>query len=353
MRGTSLCSLLLAAVSLLAAAPAGRRHEVQFRRNDYLSVPEPARLRAAGLAKAILRLFSDDEAGGGLYFRSGFFPVMRPVLDRWADSYAGGGVPLWGWLGARKFAWLADRTLLDGEWRDGGVRSIPKLDLFNPQAQELIVRLFGELARQRVDGILIQDDLTLLQSEGFTAWGLAGFRQACALDADPRLMLARGTAQHRAWQELKVAKVRETLGRIVASCKQANSAVEIGLNVHYEAPLTPGRARSWYAFDISAANASAVDRFYLMAYWRQIKAELKLDEGENRLYFRRMLEAALALWGPRLVVKVQVRDWQSGAPIHLDELLAYYGLIPAAVERVCFAAADPEDLDLISKVITR
>ena len=138
----------------------------------------------------------------------------------------------------------------------------------------------------------------------------------------------------------------DTLQRIVAACRAANAAIEIGLNVHYEAPLSPERARSWYAFDVRAAGASAVDLFYLMAYHRQMRDEMKLSEGDNRLYFRRMLEAALKLWGPRLVVKLQVRDWRTSEPIPLAELKTYYDLIPDGVERVCFAAADPEDIDL-------
>jgi hypothetical protein len=351
MPGTFLASLLLV-LSLPGAAPAaGRRHEVQFRRNDYAVVPAPARLQAAGLAKALLRVFSDDERLGGLYFTSGLFPVKRPVLDQWAATHAGSAVPLWAWMGARKFAWLADPALLDREWRDGAARLVPKLDLFNPQAQELIAELFGRLARQPVGGVLIQDDLTLLGREGFSSWGRASFVRASGLEAEPRRMLARGSAHAQAWEDLKSATVSSVLGRIVAACRAANPEIGVGLNVHYEAPLTPGRARSWYAFDAAAAGASGVDLFYLMAYQRQIKAEMRLGEGENRLYFRRMLEAALELWGERLVVKLQVRDWKTSEPLPLEELKVYYDLIPAAVRRVCFAAADPEDLELISRVI--
>jgi hypothetical protein len=89
-----------------------------------------------------------------------------------------------------------------------------------------------------------------------------------------------------------------------------------------------------------------------MAYHRQMQAEMKLGEGDNRLYFRRMLEAALRLWGARLVAKLQVRDWKSSEPIPFTELKTYYDLIPAGVEGVCFAAADPEDLELISRIIS-
>jgi hypothetical protein len=350
MRGISLLSLVLLFCFPAFSAPE-RRHEIQFRRNDYPVVAAPSRLQAAGLSKAILRVFSDDEKNGGLYFPSGLFPVVRPALDPWAQEYAGKQVPLWAWMGARKFAWLRDATLLDREWSAGGTRPIPKLDLFNPQAQELITTLFAELARQPVQGILIQDDLTLLRDEGFSSWGRASFTQHSGLAADPPPMLARGSAQHRAWEDLKSGRVAAVLGKIVAACRQAAPKVEIGLNVHYEAPLTPERARSWYAFDTTAVSASGVDLYYLMAYQRQMKAEMRLSEGDNRLYFRRMLEAALKRWGAKLVVKLQVRDWRTSEPLPLDELQTYYDLIPAGVERVCFAAADPEDINLISQII--
>jgi len=141
------------------------------------------------------------------------------------------------------------------------------------------------------------------------------------------------------------------LGEIVAACREANPALTIGLNVHYEAPLKPAQARSWYAFDAREAAAAGIDLFYLMAYHRQMKAEMKLSEGDNRIYFRLMLEAALRLWGPRLAVKLQVRDWQTSELIPLDELKTYYDLIPAGVGRVCFAAAGPDDIPLVAQII--
>jgi len=334
-----------------AEPAAGRRHEIQLRRNDYAAVAAPDRLQAGGFSKAILRVFSDDEKNGGLYFNNELFPVVRPALDQWTREFSKTTFPLWAWMGTRKFAWVNDTGLLDREWSAGTPRLIPKLDLFNPQALTIVLRLFSQLARQPIQGILIQDDLTLLGGEGFSNWGKASFGRASGLAVDPRRMQARGSAHNRAWEDIKVKRVGFALGEIVAACREASSAIEIGLNVHYEAPLRPAQARSWYAFDSQAANASGVDLFYLMAYHRQMKAEMKLNEGDNRIYFRLMLEAALKLWGPRLTVKMQIRDWQNSDLIPLEELKTYYELIPAGVGRVCFAAADPEDIDLISKVI--
>lgn len=112
-------------------------------------------------------------------------------------------------MGARKFAWLGD-VRLDREWDGGGFRVVPKLDLFHPGAVDLIASLFAALARQAVAGILIQDHLTL-RREGFSAWD-SRLHPRQRPDADPRRMLAPGTAQQRAWEAVKVACVGEAPG---------------------------------------------------------------------------------------------------------------------------------------------
>jgi biofilm PGA synthesis lipoprotein PgaB len=351
--GTWLCSV---ALCLLLAAPAratGRGHEVQLRGNHYPLPPSPASLRAAGLDRVIVRVFSDDEKDGGLYFSGSGLKTVRPFLEGWAALFANGRAGLWAWMGARYFLWFDDARLLDSEWRDGRKRLIPRLDLFNPDAEKLIIGLFSYLAAKPIGGILIQDDLTLRRNEGFSSWGKAFFALCSGMEADERRMARQGSAQNRAWEECKCRRVAQLLEKVVQACKTANPAIRVGMNVHYELPLQPLQARSWYAHDAEALAASGLDFFYLMAYHRQIRAELVLSEGENRSYFARMADAALARFGRRLVVKLQVRDWRNGEPIPYDELKAYYDLIPAGVGRVCFAAADPGDIPLIARILSK
>jgi hypothetical protein len=352
MPGIWFCSLCLALGVTLGAAPV-RTHEVQLRNNDYAGVPDPLLLQTEGFAKVILRVFSDDEKNGGLYFVNSTFKTVRPVLDHWAPAFSRGEVGLWAWMGGRYFSWLKDSRYLDSKWQNGQRRIIPKLDLFNPDAEQIIADMFKQLAEKPIRGILIQDDLALLRSEGFSNWGEAYFTRATGLSADARLMLRSGSAHNQAWERLKCERVTQLLGKIVQTCKAVNPQIKIGMNIHYETPRAPGQARSWYAFDTAAVDATGVDLFYLMAYHRQIKAEMKLGEGDNRIYFRLMLEAALRLWGPKLVVKLQVRDWKNSELLPFAELKTYYDLIPAGVERVCFAAADPGDIPLITQIINK
>jgi hypothetical protein len=333
----------------IEAAPA-RVHEIQLRGNDYAAALDPRSLQASAIAKVILRVFSDDEKNGGLYFANRSFKAVRPVLDDWAPRFHAGAVELWAWMGARYFSWIADARLLDSEWRDGRKRVIPKLDLFNPDAERVIVGLFRQLAQKAVPGILIQDDLVLRRGEGFSNWGKAYFTRATGWPADEMAMARNDSAMGRAWERCKSERIGQLLEKIVQACKGTDPRITVAMNVHYELPLEPAQARSWYAHDRDILAASALDYFYLMAYHRQIKDELALGEAANRLYFANMTTAALEFFGPRLVVKMQVRDWRSGALIPLDELRAYYDLIPAGALRVCFAAVDPGDIPLVSQV---
>ncbi len=135
--------------------------------------PAPAILKENGFTKVILRVFSDDEKNGGLYFNNNAFKPVRPVLDDWAPKFNDGKVGLWAWMGVRWFSWFHDSRYLDREWQNGQHLVIPKLDLFNPDAEKVIISLFRQLATKPILGILIQDDLVLRRNEGFSNWGRA------------------------------------------------------------------------------------------------------------------------------------------------------------------------------------
>ncbi|MBN2400532.1 MAG: hypothetical protein JXI33_09380, partial [Candidatus Aminicenantes bacterium] len=316
----------------LVSAPV-RGYEIQWRGNDYAHAPDPLRLQANGFDRIIVRVFSDDEKGGGLYFNNPAFKTVRPVLDAWAPYFQGGKVELWAWMGSRYFRWLKDVRILDHEWQKGQKRIIPRLDLFNPDAEQTIVSMFKELAAKPVQGILIQDDLVLRRGEGFSNWGRAHFTRKTGLAADEAMMRQAGSTHNLAWQTLKCERVGYILQTIIQACKAVNPPIKMAMNIHYELASQPQQARSWYAHDPETLAASGLDYFYLMAYHRQIRSELNLDENASRLYFVKMTTAALERFGARLVVKLQGRDWQTSAPIPLEELKAYYDLIPAGVER--------------------
>ncbi len=78
---------------------------------------------------------------------------------------------------------------------------------------------------------------------------------------------------------------------------------------------------------------------------------MKLSETENREMFKRIVERAYEICKDRLVVKLQVKDWNTGKRVPAEELKAYLALIPTGVKRVCFTPVAVKGLDYLEAVI--
>ncbi len=345
--GTAAASLLL-----FLPALAARQVDVQLRRADPREKPSAAVLRVLPVDRLILRVFNDGP-GGGLLFRNSQFSPRAALLESYlADLPVGGRPELWAWMAGRRFDWMAAADLFDREWADGALRPVAKLDLFNPRAVQVLLQSFRDLAATGVAGILIQDDFHIRYNEGFSPGGLAAFRAATGREPDPSRLLAGGGSDALNWQRVKINCLNRVLGKIVAACRDVNPKVGIGLNVFYETALSVAQGEAWYAHNLRELAACGIDRVYLMAYHRQMRRELGLGEEETRDRFRRAVGNALRDLGPRLVVKLQARDWDSKEPLTAGELRAYIGLLPRGVERVCFSSVEYGDLPTLRAALS-
>ena len=88
-----------------------------------------------------------------------------------------------------------------------------------------------------------------------------------------------------------------------------------------------------------------------MSYHRQIKKEMKLSEDRNRMLFKKIVEKAYEICKDRLVVKIQVRDWDTDEIIPLVELKNYIRLVPKSIKRICFTPVEIEDFYHIKSLI--
>lgn len=308
-----------------------------------------------GIRKIIVRVFQDEGKSGGLFFNSTLFRTidtrLETIIAEVDAQKQRQTIDLCAWMIARRFSWVSDSNLFDYQYRNGKRESIKKFDIFNPSAINRIVEVFKELAKKNIDAILIQDDLMLRYNEGFSNWGKAAFAGAAGLPANERLMMKKDTPYNLKWQAIKIKQVNKVLASIVTACKSVKPGIKIGINIYYEAPLYPGSAAAWYAHDLQEIVKTGVDCIYLMSYHRQIKKELRLTESDNRILFWRIIDRAHRVCNDRLVVKLQVRDWQTGRRIPASEIKAYLEIIPAQVRRVCFTAVKPGDLAYLQEII--
>lgn len=300
-------------------------------------------LRRAGVATLIVPSFRDDVQNGGLFFRNGVVAPLRREIEASVASRRG-PVALWGWLIGRKYSWLGRSSLADRQREDGRLSPSSKLDLFQPGAVDLMVGLFRDLARTGVDGILIQDDLVMRAGEGLSEGGGAELARRSGLPVSAQDLVRTDHPLLGLWTQLKCERVAEVVRQIVTAVHQENPRLQVGVNVYYETALTPDHGREWLAQDLDLLLETGVDRVYLMAYHRQMKAELRLDEAENRRRFAGMVERAWRRAGDRLVVKLQGRDFDTKERIPTGEMQAYLALIPAGVKRVCLTSIEWGDL---------
>jgi len=330
-----------------------RSYEIQFFTTKIHKRLDYTQLKNIGITKVLFRVFKDDEEDGGLYFVNSEFRTLNPGLEQLIEEFDFHHLKLCAWMIGRKFSWITDSTLLDYQYENGSRQQVRKIDIFNPQAVKKIITVFKELASHKLDCILIQDDFTLRYNEGFSNWGKASFTGATGVPAHEKLMMQKNTPYNVNWKRVKIDRLNHVLSQIVKNCKMVNSGIKIGINIYYEAPIFPERAKTWYSHYLPDILESGVDYIYLMSYHRQIKEEMNLNETRNRQFFRDVVKKAYELCKEKLIVKLQLRDWTTGKRISIEEARIYFNLIPPQVERVCFTPVTLEDFDYLAEIIKK
>ena len=243
---------------------------------------------------------------------------------------------LWGWLITRNYDWLETNELYDTGFENGERLKIRKLDLFNPEVRKLVIEVFRSLVEVGVEGILIQDDLSIKSDEGFSSRGMKTFSDESKVPAKEKLMMDSGSPYNLKWIKIKKRILNEFLADIVRECKSLNPDIKIGVNVFYEAAIQERNSSEWHSQDLEGISGSGVDLIYLMMYHRQMKRELKMGSGKIKDLFSKGIENAYKIAGDRLVVKLETYDWNKGEIIPLEEIIEFIDLIPKKINRICF-----------------
>jgi len=123
------------------------------------------------------------------------------------------------------------------------------------------------------------------------------------------------------------------------------------MNIYYETPVFADRSEAWYAHNLKEILATGIDHIYLMTYQRQIKKEMKLTEAKTRELFQKIVKAAYDVCGEKLIVKLQLRDWDTGERVPVEEIREYLKLIPAGVKRICFTPVKVGDYDYLTSIL--
>lgn len=330
-------------------------------------------LRRAGYDTVILRVFqqvgdrtypfAQIKYQSGVYFQTEEAPVVADVLTPL--------VPLARAAGLRVFAWMSTlSTPLQSHYDLRGRRYdlawnqvVPtdRLDPFHPEVRRRLLVLFRDLARYDLNGILVQDDLVLRHTEGFSPAAAARYRLAKGQklnpddfyrdrtrSADGKVLVGSYSPAFWEWARWKNRELLELAGELQAAAHRENPDLRFALNLTYEVLTNPQGGLAWLSQDFSESQRAGFDYLSVMAYHRQMARELDLDQDGTLALIATMVSKAVAetVDPASLLFKIQVVPFIEDTPVSPEERSRVEAAILAAgpVSLAVFPYRGPDSL---------
>lgn len=301
------------------------------------------RMRKAGFDTVILRVFQNPgdrlypfvtpRATAGVYFLTAEAKVVDDILPELIPRARAAGL--------RVFAWMSTLSLpLETPWDlrgrrydlvRGEVVAGERLDPFHAEVRRRLLTLFRDLGRYDLDGILLQDDLVLRHTEGFSAAAMGAYNLTSGRFPDPLDFYAdRQPASPQVrnyspafwdWARWRNRALLQLAADLRTAARRENPDLLVAVNLMYEALSNPQGALAWLAQDFEATKNAGFDYLSVMAYQRQMAKELKVTPEMAVDLIRQMVRDGLSrMEDPAaLLVKVQATDFDSRLPIEAAE----------------------------------
>lgn len=324
---------------------------------------EIAEMKSQGINTLIFRVFGNKgdriyplarpNSTEGVYFKTSHAPVIDDILGDVAKVAHSHGLKLFAWMTTRHAIYGASDPLLDREFdlTSQKERTIPKLDLFNPESIKHLEVLFKDLAAYPIDGVLFQDDLLIKHMEGVSPYGRfiyfrtfnkllnpSAMYTELLLKEDGRVARISYADEFWRWAQLKNRRLIEVSRRLISAVKAENPRIKTCFNSTYELYRNPRNALAWQSHTVELAKE--FDLVAIMAYQRQMASELRIDEDRVKGVIKEITENAIRVHGARdVIIKTQTIDWKSRTPISDAEIMEFYRSINSVSKNVGVAFA--------------
>ena len=266
------------------------------------------RLTASDANCVALQAFADPKGDGVLekvYFATKHAPVEADVFNHVAGRLSGAGFRVFAWFPTLGGQWLltghSEEAVKASEAEKAGwyQRATP----FSSRVREHIRALANDLAAQnRIDGILLQDDLYLNDFEDFSPAAQAAYQREFgrALTPDVR----KDAARMAEWSSWKTRELEAVANEVIAEVRKHRPEALSLRNIYAEPVLNPA-SEEWFGQNY-AHYLQQYDVTVLMAYPFMEK------QGKDPEGWLRKLTAA-ALQQPKseskVLFKLQTYDW--------------------------------------------
>jgi len=274
------------------------------------------RLVRMGVNTVFLQGFSDAGATGNVksvYFANSALPVDLDFLGHAVNRIRSRGMKVFVWMPALAYElpdpalnealkvrqWKGDRAEVTSSW-------YRRLSPFDPRSLEAVQRIFADLAAHvQFDGILLQDDAYLAETEDFHPAAVEAFRKRWGVSPDPQVLKADRDLGAK-WTAFKTEALDRYIDGIVRTVRTYRPGAAIARNL-YSSVVTNPEAQTWFAQDL-ARSLAAYDYTVVMAY-----AAMEGKE-DSRTWYRELFRAAGGRESaPRVIYKLQAYDWKREA----------------------------------------
>src|SRR3990172_6244491 len=197
------------------------------------------------------------------------------------------------------------------EWEDmrydlnsGTLQATGKLDLFQPDAVDYLVKLYRNVASYSLDGILLGGDFYYRDTEGMSTAAMEEYKKRYGVALITGRALARvgsvtdGPAVleygegFREWTELKKDRLVAALQNIMDASRKVNGDVKFGIPLHETVLGNPEEALSKYAFDMQAFQTLNPAWYLISIPHRDIRESQRLNYKKSMEELARIAQAA-------------------------------------------------------------
>ena len=289
--------------------------------------------------------FANPKTNVGVYFKTRRSPVIDDLLGNVTALAHKHGIKVFAWMTTRHATYGAVGDVMDREYSlsKRQYQTLPKLDLFNDKALWELQNLYMDLAKDPIDGVLIQDDFVMRHMEGFGTEAkvqyVNNFKRTLDaknmysdLELQPNGRVKRIVYTDEFWQfqDWKNKRLNLVAEKLIKALKGINPKLEIALNVSYELFYKPKNALSWFAHDKTLARK--FNYVAVMAYQDQMMKELRINLNEAGALIANNTRNAISVMGSpgRVIMKIQTMDWDTRKELPSREISFIYQKVESA-----------------------
>lgn len=248
----------------------------------------------------------------GVYFKTDQACMIYDILPEFIKYGKKYHIKIFAWMGTRKLSFLVDKFGVADTFRlnENEKRKGYGVDIFNPVVFKKLRKIFIDLAKYEIDGILLQDDFILRIDESSSFYTTKNFLTDYDIYVDNSYNIKDLPEDFFEW---KTKALSDIINYIKWDMKKINPKIKFAVNIYYETLFSSKKGKRWYGQSIENYHKKGFTYFASMLYSEQIKSEMKFSNEDYLKFLNNVLNFWTKRFEPpyRFIAKLQIRYFKN------------------------------------------